>query len=159
MRGKPAQLKNDKVITRDKTGKVTGVSKSRSVVRYLSKAATHFTQQREAQGFDPIPMPLMVGVIAQLHLYTPPSSKLRLPTADNDNLWTTVQEAMQHGVVFEDDRQVRDPHPYFVPARARQLEHIALFVFTYEGDPLVDGSHLAAMQWILSDQNPLRKLA
>lgn len=100
----------------------------------------------------------MVGVLAIFFLYVAPKSVKGLPTADDDNLWGTVQESLMGQVVCEDDGQVRDHRPVFLPARSPKTEMTLLYLWAYEGNPFAAHNTPAFTAWFYSPQNPYSKL-
>lgn len=173
--GRPASLKNDKEIHQrnvvdSATGKpiidsATGkpikqafIGKSPEVRTFIRSAQSTICTARERRGFDIVPMPRLIGALAVFFLHVPEASKTGLPTADDDNLWGTVQESLQEQVVCEDDGQVRDHRPVFLPAKARASEMTLLYVWSYEGNPFAPQNAPAFYNWFYSMQNPHYRL-
>lgn len=173
--GRPASLKNDKAVYEryllDPVTKqpvinaATGapyqqayIGKTPAVRTYIRTAASTILSARERRGFDVVPMPRPIGALAVFFLHVAEKSKKGLPTADNDNLWGTVQEALQDGVVCEDDGQVGDHRPVFLRAKARNTEMTLLYIWSYEGNPFAPCNTPAFTDWFYSESNPYRPM-
>lgn len=172
--GRPASLKNDKQIFQQnvldpvthapiidpRTGKAlkqSRIGKTPDVRNYIRLAQDKISRAREAANFELVPIPKLVGALAVLFLYAPDSAR-GLPTADDDNLWGTIQESLQDGVVCEDDGQVRDHRPVFMPAKALTMEMTLLYLWSYEGNPFALHNTPAFTEWFYSPRNPYNKL-
>lgn len=131
------------------------IGKSTDVRNYIRLAKDRIAQVREAAGFEVVEMPKLIGALSVLYLYP---TETGLPTADDDNLWGTIQESLMDGVVCEDDGQVRDHRPVYRPAKTRKMEMTLLFVWSYEGNPFSRHNTPAFTEWFYSPQNPYSSL-
>lgn len=93
-------------IGTSKTGKkFIGTRKSNDVAEFEKTVDPLLNLQWEAQGFDTILLPHRVCIYVILVKWVAKLSTV--PLSDQDNQYTTVQEALQGRVpVFENDRQV-----------------------------------------------------
>lgn len=110
-------MKNDNRV--QLYGKDAGKIKRSSATRiFLRNFAQKVRDSRDLAGFDLIPE----GTPASLFVYA------QLTTQDGDNVYTTVQEALQRAIIV-DDAQVKAGRFIVNQARHKELEYVLAFVW------------------------------
>jgi hypothetical protein len=117
-----------------------GIRKSSEALAFERAAVDVLLPQWERSGFSTIPMPIRVGIVAEI--FKVRAKESGVPVQDLDNQYTTLQETLQHAVpVLENDRQV------------------ALFLAIERDAASSKGQHARLWVWSLREgENPLSTL-
>lgn len=117
-------MKNSVKILMSPKGKIHGVGRSKKVRIILSKGHELALIHRDAQGFDNISIPNLVGVYVRIGFF----GKQLLTNDDLDNAFTSIQETWA-GSVIDNDRQVIDSHQSKFVVPDKSLEHSVTFMW------------------------------
>lgn len=117
-------LKNNKLPIKGKDGNLKLISNTR--VNFFNKTTIPLLNElQQRQGFGTIPKDKEVLVYVRVVSY----SKKSIANKDLDNMWTTVQETLQHSSIIENDSQICGSWTEKHTTGIKALQHFAVWLW------------------------------
>jgi Holliday junction resolvase RusA-like endonuclease len=117
-------LKNNKIPIEDKEGRLKLISNSR--VDFFNKTTVPLLKEtQKRQEFVTIPKDTEVLALIRVVSY----GKKQIANKDLDNMWTTIQETLQHADIVENDNQTCGTWTEKHTTGIKALQHFAMWLW------------------------------